>query len=47
LDNIKAKITFEISQIDKLISEAEPLLRLCKLKEPDFIELSDVCKTCI
>jgi len=38
-DNINAKITFEISQIDKLISEAEPLLKLCKLKEPDFIEL--------
>jgi len=38
-NNINAKITFEISQIDKLISEAEPLLKLCKLKEPDFIEL--------
>ena len=39
-NNINAKIIFEISQIDKLISEAEPLLKLCKLKEPDFIELS-------
>ena len=39
-NNINAKITFEISQINKLISEAEPLLKLCKLKEPDFIELS-------
>jgi len=39
-NNIKAKIIFEISQIDKLISEAEPLLKICKLKEPDFIELS-------
>jgi hypothetical protein len=39
-NNINAKIIFEISQIDKLISEAESLLKLCKLKEPDFIELS-------
>ena len=39
-DNIKIKITFEISQINKLIIEAEPLIKLCKLKEPDFIELS-------
>jgi len=39
-NNINAKILFEISQIDKLISEAEPLIKLCKLKEPDFIELS-------
>jgi len=39
-NNINAKITFEISQIDKLIIEAKPLLKLCKLKEPDFIELS-------
>ena len=39
-NNINAKIIFEISQIDKLICEAEPLLKLCKLKELDFIELS-------
>jgi len=39
-NNINAKVTYEISQIDKLISEAEPLLSLCKLKEPDFIEIS-------
>ena len=41
MDNsTNAKITFEILQIDKLVSEAKPLLRLCKIKEPDFIELS-------
>jgi len=39
-NNINSKILYEISQIDKLINEAEPLIKLCKLKEPDFIELS-------
>lgn len=29
-----------MSQIDKLISDAKPLLDLCKIKEPDFIEIS-------
>jgi hypothetical protein len=33
-------ILFEISQIDKLLSEGKPLLDLCKLKVPDFIEKS-------
>jgi hypothetical protein len=32
------KITFEISQIDQLINESMPLVDLCKLKEPDFVE---------
>jgi hypothetical protein len=41
LDNgLKAKIVFEISQIDKLLSDSKPLLDLCKLKTPDFIEMS-------
>jgi hypothetical protein len=41
LDNaVKAKILFEISQIDKMLNESEPLLKLCKLKIPDFIEIS-------
>ena len=31
---------FEISQIDKLLDESEPLLDLCKFKIPDFIEMS-------
>jgi hypothetical protein len=41
LDNsTKAKILFEISQIDKLLDDGKPLLDLCKLKPPDFIEMS-------
>jgi hypothetical protein len=41
LDNgLKAKIVFEISQIDKLLNDSKPLLDLCKLKIPDFIEMS-------
>jgi hypothetical protein len=41
LDNsIRAKILFEISQIDRLLDETRPLLDLCKLKNPDFIEMS-------
>jgi hypothetical protein len=37
---LKAKILFEISQIDKLLDDSKPLLDLCNLKEPDFIEKS-------
>jgi hypothetical protein len=41
LDNsVRVKILFEISQIDKLLDESKPLLDLCKLKIPDFIEMS-------
>jgi hypothetical protein len=41
LDNaIRAKILFEISQIDRLLDESKPLLYLCSLKIPDFIEMS-------
>jgi hypothetical protein len=39
-NELKIKVTFEISQIEKLISESQPLLNLCKLRTPDFIELS-------
>ena len=38
--NVKEKIEYEISRIDKLLSDAQPLLSLCKLKEPDFIEIT-------
>jgi hypothetical protein len=38
--NIKEKIEYEISQINKLFSEGKPLLDLCKYKELDFIEKS-------
>jgi len=37
---LKTKLLFEISQIDKLLNESSPLIDLCKLKEPDFIEIS-------
>jgi hypothetical protein len=41
LDSVlKPKIQFEISQIDKLLISSKPLLDLCKIKEPDFIEMS-------
>ena len=39
-NNLKAKILFEISQIDRLLSDSSPLLRLCGLKTPDYIEMS-------
>ena len=39
-EKLKIKIVFEISQIDKLLNESKPLLDLCKLKTPDFIEMS-------
>jgi len=43
LDKIlETKILFEISQIDKLINDCKPLLDLCNLKRPDFIEMSAV-----
>lgn len=37
---LKLKVLYEISQIDKLIADSKPLLDLCSLKEPNFIELS-------
>ena len=30
----------EVSRIEKLLSDVEPLLKLCRLKEPDIIEIS-------
>jgi len=39
-NELKIKISFEISQIDKLLNESQLLQDLCKLKVPDFIELS-------
>jgi len=38
--NVKIKIEHEISRIEKQISDAKPLLDLCKIKEPDFIEIT-------
>jgi hypothetical protein len=39
-NNVKEKIGYEISRIEKMINDAKPLLDLCKLKEPDFIEIT-------
>ena len=39
MDNsIIQKITFEIEQIDENMDASQPLLDLCKTKEPDFVE---------
>jgi len=41
LDNeLQSKINFEISQIDKLLNNCQPLIDICKVKTPDFIEIS-------
>ena len=41
MDNgLKAKLLFEISQIDKLLNDSKPLFDLYTLKTPDFIEMS-------
>ena len=39
MDNaIIKKILFEIEQIDQLINDSSPLINLCNIREPDFIE---------
>ena len=43
-DGAKEKIRHEIYRIDKLINDAKPLLNLCKLKTPDFVEISAVAQ---
>jgi hypothetical protein len=41
LDDItKIKIEHEISRIEKLLHDMKPLLDLCKIKEPDIIEIT-------
>ena len=41
MDNsLKTKLLYEISQIDKLLNDSKPLFDLCKLRVPDFIEIS-------
>jgi hypothetical protein len=32
------KILFEIEQIDELITDSRPVIDLCKIREPDFVE---------
>ncbi|GHV82526.1 hypothetical protein AGMMS49991_10840 [Spirochaetia bacterium] len=39
-NNLKEKIEHEISRIEKLLNDAQPLLDLCKIREPDFIEIT-------
>jgi hypothetical protein len=39
-NNLKEKIEYEISRINNLFDSGKPLLDLCRLKEPDFIESS-------
>ena len=39
-DKLKEKIELEIFRINKLFDSGKPLLDLCKIKEPDFIEAS-------
>ena len=37
----KIKIEHEISRIDKLLSDVDPLLKLCKVREkPEIIEIT-------
>jgi hypothetical protein len=36
----KIKIKHEISRIEKSMSDVKPLLDLCKIKEPDIIEMT-------
>jgi hypothetical protein len=38
--NLAIKVRFEIGQIDKLLDNASPLLKVLALREPDFVELS-------
>lgn len=41
MDNsAKIKIKHEISRIEKLLNDSSPLITLCKLKYPDYIEIT-------
>ena len=43
MDNAtKAKISYEISQIDELLDKSQVLISLCKNKEPDFVEITAI-----
>jgi hypothetical protein len=45
LDNtLKEKMEHEISRIERLLNDAKPLLDLCKIREPDFIEITAAAK---
>lgn len=38
-ENATKKILFEINEIDQLLDYADPLIRICLTREPDFVEL--------
>ena len=37
---VKIKVEHEISRIEKLFNDVKPLLDLCKIKDPDIIEMT-------
>jgi type I restriction-modification system DNA methylase subunit len=37
---VKIKIEYEISRIEKSLADVKPLLDLCKIREPDIIEMT-------
>jgi hypothetical protein len=39
-DSVKIKIEHEISRIEKSLVDVKPLLNLCKIKDPDIIEMT-------
>jgi hypothetical protein len=39
-NELQIKINYEITQIDKLINDCQPLIDICKVKTPDFVEMS-------
>lgn len=44
-EDLRRKITFEISEIDNLLDHATVLFQKCQIQEPDFIEISAVGAT--
>jgi len=39
---LREKIEHEVCRINKLFDNGKPLLDLCKIKKPDFVEVSAV-----
>ena len=39
-DSVKIKIEHEISRIEKSLADVKPLLDLCKIRDPDIIEMT-------
>lgn len=39
-NNLKVKVEYEISRIERLLNDSKPLLNLCKIREPDFVEIT-------